>query len=240
MMLNQSVLSRSPMLIRPAMIARAVPARGRIVMPDVRCDIAWMDGRLLFSGPLTHARVSLAICEPLMVASFDPLVIRRWLNVPLHFVTNRVLPLADLAPHLERLLVEQFLSGDIEAIGLPTMAIRIAESDVRLEAAVSALRGGGSVWAAAKRAGVSERQLERLFETHLGMRPKLFSRILRLRRGITLAGRGATLTDAAASAGYADQPHFNREVRSLMGRSPSETLQHVGNVQDMLHGTVAN
>ena len=148
MNLKSSVLGRSAMLVRPAMIARSAPALGRIVVPDVRCDIAWVGGRLLFSGPLTQARASLATVEALMVASFDPIVMRRWLNLPLQLVTDRVLPLADLAPRLEGPLVEQFQNEDIEAIGLPTSAIRMSEADVRLQAAAAELRRAGSVCAA--------------------------------------------------------------------------------------------
>jgi AraC-like DNA-binding protein len=226
-------------LVRPAMIARIVPAHGRIVVPDVRCDLTCMRGRLLLSGPLTHARASLPTGEPLMMASFDPVVIRRWLNIPLHLLTDRVIPLADLAPKLEGPLVVQFLSGTVEAIGLATSPIPASETDIRLASAAAELGRGGSVQAAAERAGVSERQLERLFETQLGIRPKLFSRILRLRRAIALSGKGAALADAAITAGYADQSHFNRDVQSFMAGAPSAILPHVGNVQDILYGNVA-
>jgi AraC-like DNA-binding protein len=227
-------------LLRPAMIARIVPTHGRLVLPDVRCDVMWKRGRLLFCGPLTHGRASFAADEPLIVASFDPIMIRRWLDIPLQLVTDRIVPLGDVAPHLEAALGEQFFKGSMKAIGLPANAIRISELDIRLYAAAAELRRVGSVRAAADRAGVSERQLERLFEIELGMRPKLFARILRLRRAIMLVCKGATLADAATTAGYADQSHFNRNTRSLTGRAPSAILRHVGNVQDVLYGSVAD
>jgi AraC-like DNA-binding protein len=227
-------------LVRPAMIARIVPTCGRLVLPDVRCDLLWRRGRFLFCGPLTHGRASFATDEPLIVASFDPIMIRRWLDIPLSLVTDRIVPLGDVAPHLEAALGEQFLKGAMKAIGLPTDAIRISEQNIRLDAAAAELRRSGSVREAADCAGVSERQLERLFEIELGMRPKLFARILRLRRAIMLVGKGATLADAATASGYADQSHFNRNTQSLVGGTPSTILRHVGNVQDILHGTVAD
>lgn len=226
-------------LVRPAMIARIVPAHGRLVLPDVRCDLMWRHGRLLFCGPLTHGRASLATDEPLIVASFDPITIRRWLDVPLKVVTDHIVPLGDVAPRLEASLAEQFLKGSMKAVGLPTNAIR-SELDMRLCVAAAELRRGESVGTAADCAGVSERQLERLFEIELGMRPKLFGRILRLRRAVMLVSRGATLADAATAAGYADQSHFNRNTQSLVGGAPSAILQYVGNVQDILHGAVAD
>jgi AraC-like DNA-binding protein len=226
--------------VRPDMIARIAPTRGRLVLPDVRCDLAWRRGCLLFCGPLTRGRASLATDEALIVASFDPIMIRRWLNIPLELVTDRIVPLGDVAPHLEAALREQFFKGSMKAISLPTNAIPLSELDLRLCRAAAKLRRGGSVRAAAECAGVSERQLERLFEIELGMRPKLFARILRLRRAMMLVGKGATLADAAITAGYADQSHFNRNTQSLMGGAPSQILRHVGNVQDILHGTVAD
>lgn len=232
--------STVPELVRPAMIARARPAQDRLVIPDVRCDVAWIAGRLLFSGPLTHAKASLASGETLIVASFDPLVIRRWLNLPLQLVTDRVVPFGEVAPHFEAPLVEQFLNENIKTIGLPTNAIRVSEPDVRLYAAATELRRSGSVRVAAERAGVSQRQLERLFLIELGMRPKLFAQILRLRRAIMLICAGMTLVDAATTAGYADQSHFNRNMRSLTGGAPCAILRHVGNVQDILHGSLAD
>jgi AraC-like DNA-binding protein len=226
-------------LVRPAMIARIVPTDGRLVLPDVRCDLMWKGGRLLFCGPLTHGRASLATDEPLIVASFDPITIRRWLDVSLKVVTDQIVPLRDVAPRLEASLAEQFLRGSMKAVGLPPNAIR-SELDMRLCAAAAKLRRGETVRAAADCAGVSERQLERLFEIELGMRPKLFGRILRLRRAVMLISQGATLADAATTAGYADQSHFNRNMQSLVGGAPSAILEHVGNVQDILHGAVAD
>lgn len=222
------------------MIARIVPRDGRLVLPDVRCDLFWRCGRFFIGGPQTHGRASVATDEALIVASFDPIMIRWLLDIPLQFVTDRVVPLREVAPHLEAPLVDQFLKGSMKAIGLPSSATRVPEPDVRLYLAAAELRSGGSVRAAADRAGVSERQLERLFEVELGMRPKLFARILRLRRAIMLVCRGASLADSAATAGYADQSHFNRNMSSLMGGAPSAILRRVGNVQDILHGTVTD
>ena len=40
------------------------------------------------------------------------------------------------------------------------------------------------------------------------------------------AGRYDTLTEIAFSAGFVDQPHFNKTMRALVGASPKEVLQH--------------
>lgn len=48
------------------------------------------------------------------------------------------------------------------------------------------------------------------------------ARILRFERAVELLRSGSSLADAAFSTGYADQPHFKREFRALMGMSPTE------------------
>src|SRR6185437_11276993 len=63
-------------LVRPAMIGRFVPRQGRIIVPDVRCDLVWVEGRLMFAGPLTRARPTTASNRPVLLASFDPLLVR--------------------------------------------------------------------------------------------------------------------------------------------------------------------
>ena len=64
--------------------------------------------------------------------------------------------------------------------------------------------------------GFSERQLRRRFEAAVGYGPKTFQRIVRFRRWLRLANTipadHHTLTDLAATAGYADQAHLTREV----------------------------
>lgn len=51
---------------------------------------------------------------------------------------------------------------------------------------------------------------------------RAFARVERLQRTLVLHGRSpdAPLSELAAAAGYADQPHMSREVRSLSGLTP--------------------
>ena len=71
-------------------------------------------------------------------------------------------------------------------------------------------------------AALSERQLERRFLAVVGLRPKLFARIIRLRRLIDLLHAGDTKGFAALAhaAGYFDQPHFNRDLKAFTGMAP--------------------
>jgi transcriptional regulator GlxA family with amidase domain len=174
------------------------------------------------------------------VASFDPVTIRGWLNIPLHLVTDRIIPLADLAPKLAAPFAEKLFTGSAAALALPAASLHQFRSEKRLALAAARLKGGWSVRATAEALELSERQLERIFQCELGLTPKLFARINRLRRGISEAKAGTSLANAAANAGFADQPHFNRELRALLGGPLSLLGPNVGNVQDIRHGGMAD
>jgi AraC-like DNA-binding protein len=72
----------------------------------------------------------------------------------------------------------------------------------------------------------------RSFHDTIGLHPKRFQRIARLRRAVVAAKAGTSLAAAAVEGGYADQAHFNREIKQLTGASPRRLLPNVGNVQD--------
>jgi AraC-like DNA-binding protein len=72
-------------------------------------------------------------------------------------------------------------------------------------------------------AALSPRQLERRFIAVVGLRPKAYARIVRLRRLIDHLHKGDTASFAvhAHAAGYYDQSHFNRDLKAFTGLSPS-------------------
>jgi AraC-like DNA-binding protein len=88
---------------------------------------------------------------------------------------------------------------------------------------------------------ISERQLRRRFQAATGLAPKPLHRMLRFQRFLSLAQHaiasgvapaGDGLARLAAEAGYADQPHLNRECLRLTGASPGaflgEAHEHCG------------
>jgi AraC-like DNA-binding protein len=99
-------------------------------------------------------------------------------------------------------------------------------------------RGRVSVEELAGALGLSERTLERRYRRHVGLTPKHCLRIERLNaaRGLVERACGPSLSAIAYGSGYADQAHFTREFRSLLGRSPGEWRSGlrtpVGFVQD--------
>jgi AraC-like DNA-binding protein len=71
----------------------------------------------------------------------------------------------------------------------------------------------------AKSVGVSERQLRRLFHAEIGMSPKRYLRIARIRNVLARAGTTGW-GRLAAEHGFFDQSHLGAEFRALVGVTP--------------------
>lgn len=86
------------------------------------------------------------------------------------------------------------------------------------------------VSAVAQRVGVSERHLRRMFHDAVGLSPKAYIRVGRLRRALAIARRSASQpwTRVAVDAGYFDQAHMVAEFRDLTGRSPTALWRELG------------
>jgi transcriptional regulator GlxA family with amidase domain len=86
--------------------------------------------------------------------------------------------------------------------------------------------GRVSVAELARAADLSTRQLERRFHERVGFAPKLFARLVRFQRALSLlrAG-GASLGEVAAACGYYDQPHLVRDFRRFAHESPARFLR---------------
>jgi AraC-like DNA-binding protein len=74
---------------------------------------------------------------------------------------------------------------------------------------------------------VTERSLQRLFAEHVGVSPKVFSRICQFQPAFRQlsAGNFARLSDIAYDNGYADQSHLIRVFREFTGFTPGEYLE---------------
>ncbi|WP_331766446.1 helix-turn-helix domain-containing protein [Embleya sp. NBC_00896] len=84
--------------------------------------------------------------------------------------------------------------------------------------------GGIPIGLLAADLGWSERQLERRFREQLGVAPKSAARVLRLQRALRLLIAGRPFAEIAARAGFYDQSHLNREVRTVTGLTPGGFL----------------
>ena len=82
------------------------------------------------------------------------------------------------------------------------------------------------------------RHFQRRSRMMTGLQPGEVERMIRLERALRdLRDTGGRRAEIAAAHGYADQPHFTRDVRRAYGRSPGELLEDVhdaDNHQDWL------
>ena len=103
---------------------------------------------------------------------------------------------------------------------LGTSQPRIVEAVALMEANVEEPLGMDDL---ASYAGVSRRQLERLFHKHLGCAPSRYYLDLRLRRArLLLLRTELPVIDIATSCGFSSAPHFSKCYSELFGRSPRQ------------------
>lgn len=73
----------------------------------------------------------------------------------------------------------------------------------------------------ARKLGISRRQMERLFNHHIGTTPRKYLQDLRLQRGrMLLAETDMAVIEVAAACGYDSAAHFSKRFREAFGISP--------------------
>jgi AraC-like DNA-binding protein len=190
--------------------------------------------RAFLAGPLTRPwtlRAGRRVCT--VGLRFRPGATTAPFPIDLHTTADREVPLAQLAG-------TEGARGLLEALGrAPTRTLRFqaAQEWLRPRIPSSAPRGGDAREAVqlvlraggrrrvdeiAAALGWSRRRLERVFARHVGLRPKLFARIVRINAVLAGldAGERAAAVDIALGAGYFDQAHLLRDFRALVGRTP--------------------
>lgn len=80
-----------------------------------------------------------------------------------------------------------------------------------------------------KLSGLSKHQLEKRFLRAIGVPPKYYLRIFRLRKAIKMIEKGNfhNLTELAYSMNYYDQSHFIRDIKALTCATPKELSRFV-------------
>jgi AraC-like DNA-binding protein len=81
--------------------------------------------------------------------------------------------------------------------------------------------------------GITERTLQRLFETHIGISPKMYAKVCQFHTASEQMNRHQFLkqSDIAYENGYADQSHFIRVFKEFTNITPSEYLRRIELVQ---------
>jgi methylphosphotriester-DNA--protein-cysteine methyltransferase len=106
--------------------------------------------------------------------------------------------------------------------GISSRSVDFSHSE--LVRAAAGLLSTSDIQDSAKRLHVSERHLRNLFTEGVGMPPKRFARINRVRKVLAHA-RTMPWSELAIEAGYYDHSHMTAEFRSIMGVPPSAFLR---------------
>ncbi|MER6126094.1 helix-turn-helix domain-containing protein [Streptomyces sp. NPDC001795] len=176
-----------------------------------------------------HDSKILASCVELRLA---PGTARPLLGIPAAELVGRVVPLGELPGGTARqldhelrwLTPEETVSHLTDALPerLTATADRTRTELVRAGVDAMSVRIGhvpGQVREVARELAVSERQLRNLFAEGVGLSPKHYARINRVRAVLTHATT-APWAELAAATGYYDQSHMTSDFRALMGVPP--------------------
>jgi AraC-like DNA-binding protein len=176
-----------------------------------------------------HAAKGVVSCVELRLA---PGTTRPLLGVPAVDLVGRAVPLGDLPARNARQLAAELRGLEPEAAlarltevlpaRLPVAADPSRTELVRAGVHAMSIRTGhlpGPVPAVARELAVSERQLRNLFAEGVGLSPKHYARINRVRAVLTHAA-DLSWAELAAVTGYYDQSHMTSDFRALMGVPP--------------------
>lgn len=150
-------------------------------------------------------------------------------------VAGGLLMVEDLLPHDHRELVGR-LGDDDNALGIVFDFVRARERRARPSAMVERVHAAVGLLTraqplglddAVRALGTSPRSFRREFGHLVGIGPKRFSRVVRLRRAARRLGAARSLATLALEAGFSDQAHMTREFVSLIGLAPGEVRQAV-------------
>ena len=128
--------------------------------------------------------------------------------------------LADRALPVRELLGLDLRHLSEDPVGVLTAALADRAVNDELVAVAAELLPEANVAATARRLHISERRLRTVFADGVGLSPKHFARIGRVRTVLATAS-DLRWADVAATAGYYDQSHMTAEFRHLMGVPPA-------------------
>jgi AraC-like DNA-binding protein len=196
----------------------AASAEEHRVLPDGCLDVISLDGELIIAGPDTCAHLTFSPAGTRYVGlRFEPGVGPVVLGVPAAELRDQRVPLDAVWPAARVRALRHALAAADDPGAVLARTFNGIQPEPWVPATVGWLRAGRSVRDIAADLERSERQLHRRCLDAFGYGPKTLARILRLGRALSLLRRGMTASEAAAVAGYADQPHLARDARALAG-----------------------
>lgn len=225
-----------------------------VIVPDGTLSISYaqlpngLKSPITFAGPATNAhRVPMRRGMEVVGVRLHPAVSGPLLRVDARQLTGKIGLLEMAAPEVARIVDASVQSGDARS-PIPTLSAAVRElirgatpADKDVVFAVDELfasHGAIAVSKLAARTGLSSRQLRRKFAEHVGLSPKEFARLRRIRQAcmLMLEQKGAELAAVSIAGGYSDQPHLTREFRGIFGSSPRLIEAYLRSIEHAVPG----
>lgn len=112
-------------------------------------------------------------------------------------------------------VIEEFLLSRLQQ-GIPDQLVAAAVQRIQAVAGVIRIKElAASLY-------ISQDAFEKRFRKTVGTSPKQYCNLVRMKAIVARGNKHQTLTGIAFDAGYADQPHFNKDFRLFTGQSPTE------------------
>lgn len=210
-----------------AVLWRSAGSTGAIVPADGCVDLILREGRVLVAGPSTRWIQTLHDGgQTTHGLRLPPGSASGVLHLELAELADRLVPLDELlTPARAHGLREAMLGA--ERGGDATDRLRSITEGAAADDGWSRLvqRSAAAAFSATRVAAeldVSERTFRRHTLAAFGYGYATLVRIERARRAQALLVQGLSVAEAAATAGFADQPHLSREFRRLVGASPAQ------------------
>lgn len=219
---------------------RGTIAKAWVLLPDECVDMFWTDGAMWLSGPETRSRPTThsnaGTTSAVVGVRFRPAAACALLGVDMSELCDRVVRLDDVCGgRMATRLADRLGSAvddEARARELETVVRAMRERSYRLNVVglhVASLLRSARIPTASElgsATGLSQRQLHRHCVASFGYGPAYLLRINRLNRFLWSARRSAAsgLAGLASAAGYADQSHLARDVRSIIGTTPKELV----------------
>lgn len=202
---------------------RSRGSAGGLIPADGCADVILRGDHVLVAGPSTLPITTLPDDDDGALGfRFRPGGAAGTLRLDLAAVRDQLVPLVDLLRRDEATAVrEQLLRTRaawpataplLTAAGPPRWSVRAHQH----------ARAGTPAAHVIAELGCPERTFRRQMQATFGYGYATLVRLERARRAQVLLRAGTTLSDAAARAGYADQPHLSREFRRVVGVSPRQ------------------
>lgn len=190
----------------------------------------------------------------LVALQLTPPALSRLFNTPVHLLTNVNTRLVDLIGYPAKALCDRLLNtnhiDEATALIEDFLFNRLLDFPATVtqqkiyyaQEKISRARGVISIREMSDEMDISERSLERIFMNHVGVTPKLYTRMQKFSEVIWNFNNNRELSgDLVYKLGYYDQAHFINDFKRFAGKSPQAyfkmhpgwnefftSLQHIG------------